>query len=62
MILIDTHVWIWLLDDDPQLGTFSRQTIEDSGKDAAVAVSAITPWEVALLCTKGRLQLGIDVG
>jgi PIN domain nuclease of toxin-antitoxin system len=61
LILIDTHVWIWLLGDDPQLGTVARRSIEDAGTNTAVAVSAITPWEIALLCTKGRLQLGIDV-
>ena len=62
MIVLDTHVLIWAVDDDPRLGSAARAIIgETAGKDG-VGVSAITPWEIALLSEKGRLRLGGDAG
>ncbi|MEF2546191.1 type II toxin-antitoxin system VapC family toxin [Aurantimonas sp. E1-2-R+4] len=62
MILIDTHVLIWLLGDDPKLGDATRDIIGREAGRGAVAISAITPWEIALLTQKGRLSLATDVG
>ena len=60
MIVLDTHVLIWTVDADPRLGRAARTAV--AGAADAVGVSAITPWEIALLSEKGRLQLGRDVG
>jgi PIN domain nuclease of toxin-antitoxin system len=62
MIVIDTHVLIWAVNDDGQLGASARATIEETSKSDRVLVSAITPWEVAMLSQKGRLSLGREVG
>ena len=35
---------------------------EEARHADAVAVSAITPWEIALLVEKGRLQIAMDLG
>jgi len=60
VILLDTHVLVWLLNGDQRLGTGSREVIDSAASQAAAHVSAITSWEIALLARKGRLALGRD--
>ncbi len=62
MIVIDTHVLIWAVHDDARLGAKARAVIEETARDDRVLVSAITPWEIAMLTQKGRLSLGREVG
>ena len=61
MIVLDTHVLIWAVDGDPRLGRTARAAIDEAGRTDGIGVSAITPWEIALLVEKGRLRLGCDV-
>ena len=61
-ILLDTHVLIWLLAGNPRLGAPARSLIQQAAADNALLVSAITPWEIAMLVSKGRLALDRDVG
>ena len=60
MILLDTHALIWLLLDDPRLGRQTRQIIASAWADNQAAVSAISFWEIAMLCAKGRLELLVN--
>ena len=63
MIVLDTHALVWWVSDPAQLPAKARRVIDDvvaSGGDA-VRVSAITAWEVAMLVTRGRLRLTLDV-
>ena len=60
MILLDTHALIWLLIDDPRLGRQTRQVIARAWADNETAVSAISFWEIAMLCAKGRLELLVN--
>ena len=62
MILLDTHVLIWAAEDNRRLGEAARATIEEARYSDRVGVSAITPWEIALLVEKGRLQLAMELG
>lgn len=62
MIVLDTHVLIWALDDDARLGGQARAVLARASEAGGVFVSAITPWEIALLVHKGRLALADDVG
>ncbi|QFR31775.1 type II toxin-antitoxin system VapC family toxin [Ancylobacter sp. TS-1] len=62
MIVLDTHVLIWALDDDVRLGGRARAAIEQASEAGSVFVSAVTPWEIALLVQKGRLALADNVG
>jgi PIN domain nuclease of toxin-antitoxin system len=62
LVLLDTHVWVWLLNGDPRVGRKARTAIERSLSAEAVLLSAISPWEVAMLVGKGRLTLDRDVG
>lgn len=58
MILLDTHAWLWWLDDPDRLSSPARQAIDDAVADDAVHISAISAWEVAMLIQKGRLDIG----
>ena len=57
MILLDTHVLIYLLFEESRLGRQTRQLIAEAWPSNNVAVSAITFWEVAMLHEKGRMTL-----
>jgi PIN domain nuclease of toxin-antitoxin system len=61
VIVVDTHVLLWALHDDKRLGPLARQTIS-AAATGTIHVSAITPWEIAMLAQKGRLALGREVG
>ncbi len=62
MIVLDTHVLIWAMNDDTRLGTAARAAIEETAQTDRIGISAITPWEIALLAERGRLRLGREVG
>ena len=61
MILLDTHVLVWLLSDEQRLGNLTRQLIDHAWSNDDAAVSAISFWEVAMLQDKGRLVLTPDL-
>ena len=60
-LLLDTHTWIWLTDGNRRLGEKSKGAIRLAYREDAAMISAITPWEIALLVSKGRVTLGQDV-
>jgi len=61
-MLIDTHVLIWAVQDDIRLGKHARRAIDAAVAADSLHVSAITPWEIAMLAQKGRVTLGMEVG
>lgn len=62
LVLLDTHAWVWLLNGDQKLSPKALHAIECSLAEEAVLLSAISPWEVAMLVSKDRLTLDRDVG
>ncbi len=62
MIVLDTHVLVWAISDDAHLGKKARSAIKSASAKDEVLVSAITPWEIAMLVDKQRLSLSKDVG
>lgn len=62
MTLLDTHVLVWLLSGNSRLGGQARPLIQRAAEENTLLVSAITPWEIAMLVSKGRLALDRDVG
>ena len=56
MILLDTHIWVWWVDDNQQLADRQRNLIQDNVR-SGLEVSAISRWEVAKLVQYGRLEL-----
>lgn len=61
MILLDTHVVVWVRTGDDRLGAQTRGQIEIALREGNVAVSAITFWEAGMRAQKGRLNLGIHL-
>jgi PIN domain nuclease of toxin-antitoxin system len=57
VILLDTHVLVWLAEDDRNLGRRAGTSIDRALQRDEVAVSAFTFWEIAMLSIKGRLRL-----
>lgn len=57
MILLDTHVWLWLLHDPIQLSQAAQAAIETEKLQNGLLVSAISVWEVAVKCSQGKLAL-----
>ena len=61
MLLIDTHVLIWLRSLDRRLGANARQDIDAAWGSGEICVSAFSFWELAMLSAKGRAHLSEDV-
>ena len=61
MILLDTHAWVWWLSAPESLPEPSRLAIDEARRHSRLLVSSISVWEVALLVSKGRLQLTLPV-
>jgi PIN domain nuclease of toxin-antitoxin system len=51
--LVDTHVLLWWLADDPALPASARRRIE--APDNSVVVSAASAWEIAIKYQLGKL-------
>ena len=61
MILVDTHVVVWLAFEEAQLSRKARTAIEVARRDSEpLAISAITLLELATLASNGRIH--IDIG
>ena len=60
MILLDTHVLLWLRKGSQRLGRRTREAVERAWAVDDLAVSAISFWEVGMLVHKGRIRLGQD--
>jgi len=55
VILLDTHIWIWWVNDSDKLTQRQKQFLETS--QTGVAISMISCWEVTKLIENERLQL-----
>jgi len=54
-LLLDTHIWVWLISDTARLGKLARRELTDPINE--IWVSPISTWELVLLHLKGRVQL-----
>ena len=62
MILLDTHIVIWLAQDYQRISPKSQAAILDERKkERGLAVSCITLVEIARLAAHGRIRLTPDV-
>ncbi len=57
MILLDTHVLIWLASEPGKLSKKASEAIRNASEGGGIAISAITLWELAWLATHGRLEI-----
>jgi PIN domain nuclease of toxin-antitoxin system len=56
VILLDTHVLFWAVDDSKILSRAAASAIRRARRGDGVAVSAISVWELALLFSRGKIQ------
>jgi PIN domain nuclease of toxin-antitoxin system len=56
MILLDTHVLIWLAVEPAKLSRAAREAIGESARTGGLGISAITLWEAAWLVTHRRVD------
>ena len=62
MILLDTHVMLWLRLGEARLGIRARREIDRAWQSGEIGVSAISFWEIAMLKDRGRIRFPEDVG
>lgn len=62
MIVLDTHALLWWVEGgSTRLSNEARSAIEAERSSGEILVSSITAWEIALLVSKRRLGLSIEV-
>jgi PIN domain nuclease of toxin-antitoxin system len=62
VILLDTHVVLWLTSDPARLSAKAKTTIEETRKNGdGLAICDITLLELATLARKGRINLTISL-
>ena len=59
MILLDTHVWLFWVNDDREL--ISKKALTAINRAESLGVSVISCWEIAMLVAKQRLAFNMDV-
>ena len=58
LIVVDTHGLVWLTSGDPRLGRRARGLLDAALANDTLAVSAMSFWEVAMLVSRGKVDLG----
>jgi len=61
IVVMDTHTLVWLTEGNKKLGTQAKNLIHQALNKQNLFVSAISFWEVALLCQKQRIYLAVSV-
>ncbi|MCA1562226.1 MAG: type II toxin-antitoxin system VapC family toxin [Acidobacteria bacterium] len=59
--LLDTHAWIWWVDQDPRLGPRILNALDGLPVDRRPLVADISLWEVAMLWERHRLTLDVPL-
>ncbi len=57
MIILDTHALVWMDVGAASLGKRAIQMVDQALADDALAVSAISFWDIGMLINKGRLSM-----
>ncbi len=58
-ILLDTHVAVWLSNGTDFKST-ARVRLEKAYEEGMLCISAISAWEIGMLVSKSRLDLGLE--
>jgi len=61
VLLIDTHVLVWLDEASSKLGPVTRSIIDDALLARSLCVSSISFWEIAMLVQKGRISVRLEL-
>ena len=58
-LLLDTHIWLWTLQDPKRLGRRVLQHLKDDANE--LWLSPISTWEALTLHFKGRIEIDEDL-
>jgi PIN domain nuclease of toxin-antitoxin system len=58
LIVLDTHAWVWWAGETGHLSADATRRIAEAEQ---IGVPTICCWEVAMLVSRGRLELSLDV-
>ncbi|OGQ95632.1 MAG: twitching motility protein PilT [Deltaproteobacteria bacterium RIFOXYD12_FULL_57_12] len=58
-LLLDTHVFLWWVNDDPNLTAVARQAIADANNECYLSLASC--WEMAIKSSLGKLRLAKPV-
>ena len=56
MILLDTHVLVWMISDSSRLSRAAARELRKAEQNGEMAIASITLWELAMLYHYGRLR------
>ncbi len=59
MVLLDTHVWWWALNEPQSLSRKALQTIRKNPPGQR-AIASISMWEFAMMVSTGRVEIGMS--
>jgi len=57
VILLDTHVLVWLSTEPAKLSKQASRAIRRASRSGGIAISAMTLWELAWLASHGRVEI-----
>ncbi len=55
--ILDTHVWIWLIEDSGELSKPIIASLNQVAKSKQILIAAISLWEVSMLAEKSRIAI-----
>ncbi len=58
-ILLDTHVWLWLINGDAKITEKNLTLINNAAINNNIFVAAISVWEIGMLESKNRIALNL---
>ncbi len=58
-LLLDTHIWLWLVGDSQRLGRLVLQELRSDANE--LWLSPMSTWEALTLHHKGRIRLDADL-
>ena len=61
MLLLDTHVLVWLDEGNSRLGTKALEAINRALAAGQLGVASISFWEIAMLVEKRRLDIRMEL-
>ncbi len=61
MILLDTHVWLWLLHEPNRLSDAAQAVIDKEELQNGLLVSVISVWEIAVKSSIGKLDIPLPI-
>jgi PIN domain nuclease of toxin-antitoxin system len=57
-LLLDTHIFIWAISDEPRLGPRSRDLI--TAEASSVLISQVSLWEIAIKHSLARREMPLS--